>query len=398
MGLDVHIGTALFDIGVDFAVFDEGVISAIVSFGVEDRILFDFDIVVGCGIGFGFDIIGVCVEYQIEEAAFVYIIFVIILGGGGSGDIDEVVGTVERVKSEFRVAGGFKLHVEFCGAVDRELQIVDLIIGAEITAFQDVCLVAILIERVFADNADRFVDQTVGAVFLAVGPVVFGGVEVKDVDGKFPVVVFVENVKPVVEFAAGVVEGEIERIISADDEEAAVEIVRFGSQPVVSERLIFVDFHLESSVSGNRTPVVDQRIVICFARGEVEDHDFVVDEFAILGEDDVSGERNAAFDGHFAFAVDGVGSGGESGIPDGDKGVDTGDAVVVGNVDCAADVGVVAVEEAIVDHAVTGFDKERASIVVPVGVAVADETGVGDGDAARAIDGDGDIVPGALDH
>ena len=135
LGLDVHIGTAIFyqfidSITID-VVFDEEIVIAVVGAVVEDRILFDFDIVVDFGIGFCFNVIGVRTEHQIVEATFVFAIFVIILGGGGSGDKDEIVAAVERVESEFRVAGGFKLHVEFCGAVDRELQIVDLVIGIE---------------------------------------------------------------------------------------------------------------------------------------------------------------------------------------------------------------------------------------------------------------------------
>ena len=72
------------------------------------------------------------------------------------------------------------------------------------------CFVAIGVKRVSADNADRSVDQTVGAVFFAVSPVILCGVCISDADSQFSFAVFGKVVEFAVEFVRGVFEGERE--------------------------------------------------------------------------------------------------------------------------------------------------------------------------------------------
>ena len=130
---------------------------------------------------------------------------------------------------------------------------------------ENLFVLTFFVNIVFIDNTDRFIDQTVGTVFFAVGPVVFGSVEVGDVDCEFTIVVFGEVVEFAVVFVSGVGEGEVERIISAENEETAIEVAGLFSQQIFSEGLIFGNLDLESSISGNRAPVVDQRAVGNFA-------------------------------------------------------------------------------------------------------------------------------------
>ena len=262
---DGHVGTGIFDTLIDLAVFDENVVFAIVGLGEECGAFFKFNAVVDCGIGFCFNIIGVRVEHQIIEATFVFVIFVIIFGRRRAGNVDEFVIVVECVKGEVRIAGSFKFHVEFGSAVDGKLQIVNRVIRAEIAVLENLFVLTFFVNIVFIDNTDRFIDQTVGTVFFAVGPVVFGSVEVGDVDCEFTIVVFGEVVEFAVVFVSGVGEGEVERIISAENEETAIEVAGLFSQQIFSEGLIFGNLDLESSISGNRAPVVDQRAVGNFA-------------------------------------------------------------------------------------------------------------------------------------